>query len=199
MERNSQHPDEYLADWPAHYYELSPDKRLAALKELLRHDPDSADDLRRSELFQKRYDASFKDLFLQAWMMLKAADAQPSGFLMKRKFEQDVRKEFERLCIHTDSEPDPVLKEEWVNFADSLIRMYLSSPSYRAAVFGMGAVNERNTALRLRCSLSGLSFWNGSVCLCRTVKQFFTRFSPDSFSHYRSLLSDTADGYICRF
>ena len=149
MEQNSQHPDEYLADWPAHYYELSPDKRLAALKELLRHDPDSADDLRRSELFQKRYDAAFKDLFLQAWMMLKAADAQPSGFLMKRKFEQDVRKEFERLCIHTDSEPDPVLKEEWVNFADSLIRMYLSSPSYRAAVFGMGAVNERNTALRL--------------------------------------------------
>ena len=149
MERNSQHPDEYLADWPAHYYELSPDKRLAALNEHINRSPDSADDLRRSELFQKRYDAAFKDLFLQAWMMLKAADAQPSGFLMKRKFEQDVRKEFERLCIHTDSEPDPVLKEEWVNFADSLIRMYLSSPSYRAAVFGMGAVNERNTALRL--------------------------------------------------
>ena len=149
MEQNSQHFNEYLADWPKQYYELSPDKRLAALNEQINRSPDSADDLRRSELFQKRYDASFKDLFLQAWMMLKAADAQPSGFLMKRKFEQDVRKEFERLCIHTDSEPDPVLKEEWVNFADSLIRMYLSSPSYRAAVFGMGAVNERNTALRL--------------------------------------------------
>ena len=149
MERNSELLDEYLADWPKQYYELSPDKRLAALNEQINRSPDSADDLRRSELFQKRYDASFKDLFLQAWMMLKAADAQPSGFLMKRKFEQDVRKEFERLCIHTDSEPDPVLKEEWVNFADSLIRMYLSSPSYRAAVFGMGAVNERNTALRL--------------------------------------------------
>ena len=149
MERNTELLDEYLADWPKQYYELSPDKRLAALNEQINRSPDSADDLRRSELFQKRYDASFKDLFLQAWMMLKAADAQPSGFLMKRKFEQDVRKEFERLCIHTDSEPDPVLKEEWVNFADSLIRMYLSSPSYRAAVFGMGAVNERNTALRL--------------------------------------------------
>ena len=149
MERNTELLDEYLADWPKQYYELSPNKRLAALNAQIRKSPDSTDDLRRNEIFQKRYDPSFKDLLLQAWMMLKAADAQPSGFFMKRKFEQDVRYEFARLCISTDAEPDPILLEEWTNFADSLIRMYLSSPSYRAAVFGMGAVNERNTALRL--------------------------------------------------
>ena len=88
--------------------------------------------------------------------MLKSAEVSAPGFFLKKKYERDVRKEFSRLGITGDA-PDALLKDEWRNFADTMIRMYLSSPSYRSAVFGMGAVNDRNTALRLASEIEAVT------------------------------------------
>lgn len=156
MKFNVEFKEEYLEDWPHHWYALSPEERRTALNEQCRRNPDHADDIRRRAVFDQRFDASFNDLFLQAWMMLKTAEVQAPGFFLKKKYERDVRREFERLGI-SDETPDEILKEEWKQFADMMIRMYLASPSYRSAVFGMGAVNDRNTALRLASEIEAVT------------------------------------------
>ena len=148
MEYNAAFKEEYLDNWPKNYYLLSPRERLCALQEQLKRQPDSADDLRRKELFELRYDSSFNDRFMNAWMMLKAADASAPSFLLKRKYRKDVLAELAGLGI-SEEEPDRILKEEWTAFADFLIKTYLASPSFRSAVFGMGSVGDRNACLRL--------------------------------------------------
>ena len=156
MERNPQFREEYLEQWPKRYYELPAAERLCALQEVLKRDPDSSEDQRRLTLYHMRYEQPGKDGFLHAWMMLKSAEVSAPGFFLKKKYERDVRKEFSRLGITGDA-PDALLMDEWRNFADTMIRMYLSSPSYRSAVFGMGAVNDRNTALRLASEIEAVT------------------------------------------
>ena len=156
MKFNAEFKEEYLENWPHRWYTLSPQERRSALLEQCRRSPDNTDDIRRRAVFDQRFDASFNDLFLQAWMMLKTADVQAPGFFLKKKYERDVRREFARLGLNGET-PDEILKEEWKQFADMMIRMYLTSPSYRSAVFGMGAVNDRNTALRLASEIEAVT------------------------------------------
>ncbi len=148
MKLNPEFKEEYLTRWPERYYDLSPEERLCALSEVLKRNPDSAEDQRRLEIHRMRYDDKGKDRFLNAWMMLKSTEAQPHGFFMKNKFIKDVTRELSRLGI-AQEEPDELLKAEWRDFADTMIKMYLNSPSYRSAVFGMGSVNDRNVSFRL--------------------------------------------------
>ncbi|MBQ9327190.1 MAG: hypothetical protein IJ225_01480 [Solobacterium sp.] len=144
---NSEFKEDSLRSWPASYYSLEPSARLFALQEQLHQHPDSRKDLRRLELFHKRWDASFHDQFLNAWMMLWAAGSQPVNFLNRARYERDVHTWLEQLCLF--EETDDLLKEEWKNFADSLISSNLSSSSYRTAAFGVGHVSDRTACLRL--------------------------------------------------
>ena len=148
MKLNAVCREDWLTDWPSHYYELKPEERLAALKEQLRSHPDSRADQRRLELFHKRFTDTFADRFLYAWMMLKTADNAPAGWLLRKQAERDIKKEIRALCADS-SEPDELLLEEWKDFSDTLIRTCLTSSSYRSAVFGMGSVGDRNVCMRL--------------------------------------------------
>ena len=55
--------------------------------------------------------------------------------------------ELKRLCV-LDETLDDILKTEWRQFANTLIRTYLDSPSYRSMFFGIGSWSQETTARR---------------------------------------------------
>ena len=135
------------AEWPESYYALPPKERFRALQEQLKQYPDSADDLRRKELFLKRYGKTYDDGFMLGWMMLKVADSEGSNARTRPRFRHEVETELKRLCV-LDETPDDILKMEWRQFANTLIQTYLDSPSYRSMFFGIGSWSQETTARR---------------------------------------------------
>ena len=134
-------------DWPDSYYALPPKERLFALRERLNQYPDSQADKRRLELFEKRYNKSYDDGFMLAWMMLKVADSQGISNLTLPRYKHDVETELKRLCVLNETRDD-ILEREWSEFATFLIETYLNSSPYRSMIFGIGAWSQRTTAQR---------------------------------------------------
>ena len=137
----------FPAEWPESYYALPPKERFRALQEQLKQYPDSADDLRRKELFLKRYGKTYDDGFMLGWMMLKVADSEGASAGTRPRFRHEVETELKRLCV-LDETLDDILKTEWRQFANTLIRTYLDSPSYRSMFFGIGSWSQETTARR---------------------------------------------------
>ena len=148
MQLNVEVQEQWLENWPEMFYRIAPRERAAALAEQLRRYPDSVDDQRREVILKKRYNRDFDDVFMLAWMMLKVADAQNTNLFTRTRYRYDVETELRRLCILDETE-DEILRAEWRQFGDFLIHTYVKSPSFRSAIFGMGSVSDRNTALRL--------------------------------------------------
>ena len=134
-------------EWPESYYALPPKQRLSALQEQLRQFPDSEADRRRLELFEKRYNKTYDDGFMLAWMMLKVADSQGISALTRPRYQHEVEAQLKRLCV-LDETIDPILEREWKEFAGFLIETYLNSSPYRSMIFGIGAWSQRTTAQR---------------------------------------------------
>ncbi len=142
----------FPAEWPEAYYALPPKERFKALQKQLNQYPDSADDLRRKELFLKRYGKTYDDGFMLGWMMLKVADSEGASAASKPRFRHEVELELKRLCL-IDETPDEILEAEWRQFADTLIRTYLDSPSYRSMIFGIGHWSQETTARRFAAEI----------------------------------------------
>ena len=142
----------FPSEWPESYYALPAKDRFRALEEQLKQYPDSADDLRRKELFLKRYGKTFDDGFMLGWMMLKVADSEGASAGNKPRFRHEVETELKRLCI-LDETLDDILKAEWKQFSDTLIRTYLDSPSYRSMFFGIGSWSQETTARRFAAEI----------------------------------------------
>ena len=138
--------DESLFEhWPDAFYAREGAQRLDLLKAHMEHMPEDPEDKRRMESLKGRYDRD-RDRYLLAWMMLKVLAEEPVTFLNRRKHEKDIRENLGMLGVF---EPDDCQKKEWENFGRTLVKKYADSPSFRAALFGMGSVGDRNTALRL--------------------------------------------------
>ena len=152
MLRQTEEPvSDFLEDWPKHYYEQEdPQKRREYLKKYLSLHPESADDIRREELLQKRFDFSGRetvDLFIRAWMMIRIMENDKVGFLNRKSLEKRLREQMEQLCI--GNRPDDILVREWRDFARKYFIICCDSGSYRKAAFGLFSISEEKTALKL--------------------------------------------------
>ena len=134
-------------EWPESYYALPPKERYFTLQEHLNQFPDSQEDRRRLELFEKRYNKTYDDGFMLAWMMLKVADSQGVTALTRPRYKHEVETELKRLCVLNETRDD-ILEREWSEFAAFLIETYLNSSPYRSMIFGIGAWSQRTTAQR---------------------------------------------------
>ena len=97
--------------------------------------------------YEKRYNKTYDDGFMLAWMMLKVADSQGVTALTRPRYKHEVETELKRLCV-LDETVDAVLEREWSEFATFLIETYLNSSPYRSMIFGIGAWSQRTTAQR---------------------------------------------------
>ena len=178
-------------NWPEAFYALPEDERRPALKKHMELFPDDEGDRRRLEILQNRYDGK-KDLYLFSWMMLKVTAQEPVGFLNRRSHEKEIRAHLSKLGIFT---PDEYQIREWEAFARVMIHAYADSPSFRAALFGMGSVGDRNTALRLANEIilitekapSSIGRREEALPFARVIREQYIRIIPDGEELFRSV------------
>ena len=140
---------EFLEDWPAKYYEFDDAYlREQCLKEYLKANPDSPEDLRRLEIFEHRYGKGprHQDGYYYAWSMLKAL-SQSSTFLNRSRREKDLRQHMIELAV-LSAKCDDLQMQEWKNFADGFIRYSLQGHSYGSSLLGLGHVSAHDKAQR---------------------------------------------------
>lgn len=188
MRYNTELKEEYFEQWPSRYYTLSPEVRRAALMRHMERFADCREDRRLLELLEKRFDGT-KDQYLFAWMMLKVLANEPVTFLNRKKHEKEIRRHF--ALLGTDR-PDPAQKREWEDFAETLIRSYSESPAFRAAVFGMGSVGDRNTVYRLASEIievtekvpASIGMMQETAAFAEVIREQFFRMIPESREIY---------------
>ncbi len=152
----------YLKDWPDHYYEIeSATERLAALdavRETELYTP--ADDCRRV-LFEKRFTIDkggrTTDVFLHAWMMIKASAAAGVSFLTKRKSAKELENYMNLLLLTAEAQSDiperDLLIAEWQDFARSFIASCVGSKSYCSTLFGFIPIKDATVAEKLAAEI----------------------------------------------
>ena len=193
MRYNTELKEEYFDEWPKRYYDLSPEVRKAALLSRLHQFPDSEEDKRLLELLEKRF-VSAKDQYLFAWMMLKVLANEPVNFLNRKKHEREIRQYF--ALLGTDR-CDAAQKREWEDFAEAMIRNYSESPAFRAAIFGMGSVGDRNTIYRLASEIievtekvpASIGIAQETAAFAEVIREQFFRMIPESREIYAEVQS----------
>ncbi len=162
----------YLADWPAHYYEIEDINErqrillLAIEKEL---DPEH-DPLRLSLLKMRFGDTKAKerpDAFLNAFMMIKAASAAGISRLRKKRQKKELCGYLAQLGITNPADGGEstlmpfarteaaltVLTEEWQNFADVFLASCVGSKGYRSTLFGIVPIRESAVAEKIAADI----------------------------------------------
>jgi hypothetical protein len=142
--------------WPERYYKTENiAERESMLDEVLKSDP-SEDDLRRKELLKKRYrqNRNRDDLFMEAWLMITVAAKDSVGLLSRGRKERELKRLAEQLMITSD--PDPVLREEWKDFAGKWISSCLGK-QYRSAAFGLFTMKDRQVAQKIANEINAVS------------------------------------------
>ena len=184
MRYNTELKDEYFEQWPKRYYDLSPEVRKAALLHHLEQFPDCEEDKRLLELLEKRF-VRGKDQYLFAWMMLKVLANEPVNFLNRKKHEKEIRQHYALLGT---GRADPAQIREWEDFAKGMIRNYSESPAFRAAIFGMGSVGDRNTIYRLASEIidvtekvpASIGMTQETGAFAEIIREQFFRMIPES-------------------
>lgn len=157
--KNEFTPDtNYLADWPIHYYEMEDiNLRQQHLLYAIEQQLDTAHDSLRLTLLQKRFGTSLSekrpDLFLRAWMMIKAGSASGTSFLNKKHQKKELLNCLETLgildCPTENSAALQVLTEEWQNFAHVFLANCAGSKSYCSTLFGMIPIKDSVVAEKI--------------------------------------------------
>lgn len=168
-------PAALMKDWPAHYYEISDiNLREACLLELLTQTPDSREDQIRLFLLRRRFGSSpvperirrgmplvinrpRPDLFLRAWLMLKASCHRGSSLFGKERARTELLENLSALCIpavspgpYADSAHYfPLLRAEWKNFAGVFLRTCLRDSAYRSPILGIFSLSDAQLAARI--------------------------------------------------
>lgn len=148
LKQNDLIEQEFLQDWPLHYYEIADiAKREAVLKHILEENPDSVDDQKRMTILKKRYPDLKSDMYMRAWLELKMHQNDGSTRLFFKSKQKEVQKSLKLLGIY--DERDSVLLEEWRQFARYKMAFDSANKSYRVAALGIGDVGEKNASLRI--------------------------------------------------
>ena len=147
-------PDEKaMKDWPQHYYEIEDaNVREACLKQVLKEHPDSAEDLRRLEILQKRYGKRAHknrgDGFIRAFMMILIAATNDFHSLNINAKERELTDNLRQLAV-LDFDRDDLLYEEWRDFSRQYLKSCVYSPSYRSTLFGAITLSDETVALKI--------------------------------------------------
>ena len=143
---------DYLKDWPAHYYEISSAaQREACLKAVLEKNPDSKADQRRLELLYGRfgkYPDETKDKFFHAWALIKAKGRETVNIFNRRLIEKEMFGYMNELFL-ASFDRDEIVEDEWYDFANRFLELSGNSPAYRSVLFGLKKVSDQDTAFRL--------------------------------------------------
>ena len=143
---------DYLKDWPAHYYEISSAaQREACLKAVLEKNPDSKADQRRLELLYRRfgkYPDETKDKFFHAWALIKATGRETVNIFNRRLIEKEMFGYMNELFL-ASFDRDEIVEDEWYDFANRFLELSGNSPAYRALLFGLKKVSDQDMAFRL--------------------------------------------------
>lgn len=148
----------YLANWPAHYYEIEDiNLRQDHLRYAIEQQLDPVYDSLRLALLLKRFgnDRNEKrpDLFLRAFMMIKAQSASGTSFLNKRRQKKELLTYLDTLGIlNYPTEPPAakqVLMEEWQNFSHVFLANCAGSKSYCSTLFGMIPIKDSIVAEKI--------------------------------------------------
>lgn len=172
-------PSSLMQDWPKHYYEISDiNLREACLLERLAGTSDSKADSEADQirlfLLRQRFGNSplperirkgmpltisrpRPDLFLRAWLMLKASYHRGKPLFGKEKARAELCENLSALCIpsvspgpHADSARYfPLLRAEWRNFAEVFLRSCMRDSAYRSPILGMFSVSDAQLATRI--------------------------------------------------
>ena len=153
---------DYLKDWPGHYYEIeTAAERLAALdaiRETELHTP--ADDCRRV-LCEKRFitdkNGKTTDVFLHAWMMIRASAAAGVSFLGKKRNAKELEGYMNQLLLTPDAQADiaehDLLIAEWQDFARNFIASCVGSKAYCSTLFGLIPIKDATVAEKLAAEI----------------------------------------------
>ncbi len=144
--------EEYLKEWPKHYYEIEDiNMREACLKKYLKEHSDSLMDIRRLEIFEKRFGKKVKkergDGFIKSFMMILVAYQNNLHSFDVTRRRKELVSELTSLCI-LDFLRDELLYEEWRNFADVYMDT-TTTHSYRSTLFGVVTLKDEAVAARI--------------------------------------------------
>ena len=153
-------PVNYLENWPEHYYDIKDiDEREALLLQVLNDHPESKEDQRRLLLRRKRYpdkklpNGVRKDNFIPSWMTILIEGRTNLHFYNRRRIEQEIRRCFTALCVLEDT-PDPVLLNEWRQFAHLWITTCVNDRNYQATAFGMFRMKDQTLARKIAAEIN---------------------------------------------
>ena len=137
--------DEYLTDWPAHYFDIKDiNTRHACLKKYVEEHPEAQEEKRRLEIFEKRFGKREKkeraDQFIKSFMMILISYRNNLNGLNINRQERELKSELKNLCV-LDWEYDDILGMEWENFAEVYL-MTCSTHSYRSTLFGFVTLKD---------------------------------------------------------
>lgn len=151
---------DYLDEWPKHYHEISDIKeREQVLLYVLKEHPDSLEEKKRMEIFQRRFEISKDkkyDRFMRGWINLKTLTTERVHFFNRKRMEKEFRNCLKDLAI-MDCERSELLKEEWKSFASDLILSCIDSHSYKQIAVGLGHVSDKNVAMRLAGDIDSIT------------------------------------------
>jgi hypothetical protein len=98
-------------------------------------------------------DDSKKDLFLNAWMMIKASSATGISKISRRFKQKEMEPYLRTLCIRDfpcdDHEGFLLREEEWELFARKLISICTESRGYCSTLFGMVPLKNETVAQKI--------------------------------------------------
>ena len=154
---------DYLADWPAHYYEIPTGlERRNTLEQIeQQRRSDSADAARKyfcSRRFFSKDNTGNVDAFMHAWMMIKASSAAGVSFLQKKRLTQELKTYMEELCLLSDtplSKTEEMIRaEEWRDFARAFLASCTDSKAYCSTLFGFVPIKDAVVAEKIAAEIT---------------------------------------------
>lgn len=149
---------DYLADWPAHYYDIPTGaERIRYLDAAAAQGLSDAVDIYRRKLCEKRFFSINKtgtaDAFMRAWMMIQASANSGTSFLQKKRQKRELEGYMRDLCL-LDFEPEneterDALTAEWRDFAGRYLLACTDSKSYRSTLFGLVPMSDDAVAEKI--------------------------------------------------
>lgn len=149
---------DYLADWPAHYYEIPNGMaRRDALDTIAKQGRSvPADSIRRyfcEHRFFSLNNTGNVDIFMRAWMMIKASSAAGVSFLQKKQLIRQLETHMQDLCLLPSTplsqEEQQILTEEWRDFACSFLSSCTGSKAYCSTLFGFVPIKDTIVAEKI--------------------------------------------------
>lgn len=156
LAKKEENTGDIFEDWPASYYrQKDPRKRREYLEQRLAAFGESAADLKRKQLLNKRFSFGSKepaDLFIRAWMMIRIGENDTITFFNRRSKEKELRENLKQLCILNEDISEELLLE-WRDFALKYLIICCESHSYRTAGFGLIRMNDEKAAFKIAAEI----------------------------------------------